>query len=485
MATGVRPRPKPCSPRPAISQPRPRGSAASRPPSVTSPRTTSTTVRRFGPSESLPTTGVATAPTSSVIVSAHWACGSVAPVEDAIAGTSGAPRLLITATTVPMKIRTGTSARSERGATTPPASQSGPRTGRVPAEALVTPAGPGSAGPLSSRRGRHGVVRTVRRVLLHGVGDERGRRPAGALRRRARRELGEERRIGVAPLGLDVGEQRLQVGAQLRAAGLAEGPEVGHLLLELLEVPLAAGARGRRPHLGGRLLGGLQDRPGGLAGLPGHLLVLDAGVVRHLAAELLRLGDVVVRGLLRAGEDAHGLVARRLGDHDAVDLRLQRAHLVAERGLLRVQPAELLGDPAEHPVHLGVDVAGAQHGRAGEPHVLQVRRREPAVGRGRFVLVRGHSVTSPSTLGPGRLGAKTSLEIRWVGTPLCTRRPTVSSTITAGPATQTWRLFHGPWRMTTSPMSPCSRPEILSSETAKVTVSQGCSCSSRCRSARS
>ena len=46
-------------------------------------------------------------------VSAHWACGSEAPVDDAIAGTSGAPRLLMTATTVPMKIRTGTSARED------------------------------------------------------------------------------------------------------------------------------------------------------------------------------------------------------------------------------------------------------------------------------------------------------------------------------------------------------------------------------------
>src|SRR3712207_7411301 len=44
--------PKPCSARPAISHPRPRGRAASTPPSVTTPSTASTTRRRCGPSPS-------------------------------------------------------------------------------------------------------------------------------------------------------------------------------------------------------------------------------------------------------------------------------------------------------------------------------------------------------------------------------------------------------------------------------------------------
>src|SRR4051812_43954523 len=97
--------------------PRPSGSAASTPPATTRPRTARTTGRRRGPSPSRPTTGVATAPTSRVIVSVHCASAGEAPVSAAIAGTSGAPRLLITATQVPMKISVGTSARGAGGAT--------------------------------------------------------------------------------------------------------------------------------------------------------------------------------------------------------------------------------------------------------------------------------------------------------------------------------------------------------------------------------
>src|SRR3954466_8655685 len=113
MASGVSPSPKPWSPRPRISHPRPSGRAASTPPSVTTPSTTRTTLRRCGPSPSLPTTGVATAPTSNVTVRDHWASGSDVPMVLAIAGTSGAPRLLMTATTVPTKSSTGTRARGE------------------------------------------------------------------------------------------------------------------------------------------------------------------------------------------------------------------------------------------------------------------------------------------------------------------------------------------------------------------------------------
>src|SRR4051812_28206052 len=92
-------------------QPRPSGSAASTPPATTRASTVRTTGRRCGPSPSRPMTGVATAPTSSVMVSVHCAAAGEAPVSAAIAGTSGAPRLLITATQVPMKISAGTRPR--------------------------------------------------------------------------------------------------------------------------------------------------------------------------------------------------------------------------------------------------------------------------------------------------------------------------------------------------------------------------------------
>jgi hypothetical protein len=100
MASGVSPRPSPCSARPAISQPRPSGSAASTLPARTTPSTTSTTVRRCRPSPRRPITGVATAPTSRVTVSDHWALVTETSLAAAIAGTSGAPRLLMTATSI-------------------------------------------------------------------------------------------------------------------------------------------------------------------------------------------------------------------------------------------------------------------------------------------------------------------------------------------------------------------------------------------------
>ncbi|GHE07809.1 hypothetical protein GCM10011381_05880 [Klenkia taihuensis] len=56
-------------------------------------------------------------------MSAHCASGSGDPVEAAIDGISGAPRLLMTATTVPTKSSTGTRPRGGAGADTGPGSQ--------------------------------------------------------------------------------------------------------------------------------------------------------------------------------------------------------------------------------------------------------------------------------------------------------------------------------------------------------------------------
>ena len=53
----------------------------------------------------------------------------------------------------------------------------------------------------------------------------------------------------------------------------------------------------------------------------------------------------------------------------------------------------------------------------------------------RLVGLDAHSVTSPSRLGPSRLGAKTSLLTRSGRTPACPSRVVVSWTIAAGPAT--------------------------------------------------
>ncbi len=114
MASGVSPSPTPCSARPATSQPKPSGSAASTLPSTTTPTAVRVTVRRCGPSPRRPSTGVATAPTSIVMVSDHWASESETWSTAAMVGIIGAPRLLITATTALRNTRTGTRARSRR-----------------------------------------------------------------------------------------------------------------------------------------------------------------------------------------------------------------------------------------------------------------------------------------------------------------------------------------------------------------------------------
>jgi len=97
--------------RPTSSTQNGAGSADSTLPTVTTTRVASTTLRRCGPSPSRPIVGVASAPTSSVMVSDHWASASETWVATAIVGTSGAPSELTTATTMPRKTRTGTSGR--------------------------------------------------------------------------------------------------------------------------------------------------------------------------------------------------------------------------------------------------------------------------------------------------------------------------------------------------------------------------------------
>jgi hypothetical protein len=58
--------------------------------------------------------GVASAPTSSVMVSDHCASGSETRCAAAMVGIIGAPRLLTIATTMPRKTSVGTSARERK-----------------------------------------------------------------------------------------------------------------------------------------------------------------------------------------------------------------------------------------------------------------------------------------------------------------------------------------------------------------------------------
>ena len=158
-------------------------------------------------------------------------------------------------------------------------------------------------------------------------------------------------------------------------------------------------------------------------------------------------------------------------------------HLVAQRRLLRVEPAELLGDPARGPGPPRCRRSrGAACGARVNRTLCRSRRGVQAAGRRGAAAASaaasgGHSVTSPSTVGPGRLGAKTSLEMRRVGTPCCTQPGHGVLHHRAGPgdadlAAESTGRAAGRRRR-------CRRAraaDTLSSETATVTVSQGCSC---------
>ena len=102
MVSGMSASPTPCIARPAMSSGRVPATAASAPPTETMARHASVTVRRWRPSPRRPTIGVATAPTSSVAVSDHCALDTLACMSRAIEGISGAPRLEMIDTTVPM-----------------------------------------------------------------------------------------------------------------------------------------------------------------------------------------------------------------------------------------------------------------------------------------------------------------------------------------------------------------------------------------------
>ena len=79
-------------------------------PSNTSNSVTMMTLRWWGPSASLPITGVASAPVRREAVRTQSAVASRTPCWSAIVGISGAPRLETSATMSPMPTRVGTRA---------------------------------------------------------------------------------------------------------------------------------------------------------------------------------------------------------------------------------------------------------------------------------------------------------------------------------------------------------------------------------------
>ncbi len=111
IVTGKRPRPNPCKPRPTTMIQKLVDTADSTQPASTTARATTTTRRFRGPSASRPMAGVANAPVIRAAVSSHWAVLKDTPSERAIAGMSGAPRLLTTATKAATETRTGSVAR--------------------------------------------------------------------------------------------------------------------------------------------------------------------------------------------------------------------------------------------------------------------------------------------------------------------------------------------------------------------------------------
>ena len=99
ISRATAPRPSPCRARPAMRNANGSGSAVRTPRSTTTASEPGTADRRRGPEPSLPSTGAAIAPANSVTVRVHCAAASGTFNVVATEVISGAPRLLITATT--------------------------------------------------------------------------------------------------------------------------------------------------------------------------------------------------------------------------------------------------------------------------------------------------------------------------------------------------------------------------------------------------
>lgn len=116
IISAVRPSPVPGAARPASSHPNPSGATVRALPATTMTSVVITAARRRGPEPSRPSTGVATAPASRVMVRVHWALLRDTPKRVATLVISGAPRLPIAATTSAMNTSDGTSSRVLAGA---------------------------------------------------------------------------------------------------------------------------------------------------------------------------------------------------------------------------------------------------------------------------------------------------------------------------------------------------------------------------------
>lgn len=112
IISAVNPRPTPWAARPASSHPNESGSTVSTLPPATTASVPMIVARRRGPAPRRPSSGMATAPDSSVMVSVHWALASDTRNVVATLVIKGAPRLPMAATTSAMKMREGTSRRA-------------------------------------------------------------------------------------------------------------------------------------------------------------------------------------------------------------------------------------------------------------------------------------------------------------------------------------------------------------------------------------
>ena len=174
------------------------------------------------------------------------------------------------------------------------------------------------------------------------------------------------------------------------AVDVAEGPQVGDLAFELAPLVLRhRTGRGRDP-LGrrGRLAVRLVEHHGGpRLGLGEDLVAPAPRLLGDLPAVALGVGDVVVGGLLRLGQDAYGLHVRVLGLYGrdagpaAGDPVAEPPDLVVERGLLVQHVDELLLDLAEEGAYLFLVEAAPSEWGAPEVHRLQLGRGEPLSAR--------------------------------------------------------------------------------------------------------
>jgi hypothetical protein len=182
----------------------------------------------------------------------------------------------------------------------------------------------------------------------------------------------------------------------VRAAHVAERPQVGDLGLELL--PLGSGERlsgagDRARGLARARVRLIQDHAGAHLRLAQDVVVALTGLHGDLPAVGLRVGHVAVGGLLGLRQHVHRLhvtVFRPDPGVSAVSFEhpvAQPQHLLVQHGVLAEHPGKVIGDPLTEIADLRlIKTAPAQAGRRESRRPHEIRRHRLTVHAGHHVL---------------------------------------------------------------------------------------------------